>query len=41
MPSGNEEGANSLWLPGGFTPGAIPKAIVDSIPKERARVKFY
>ena len=41
MASGNEEGANSYWLAGGFTMGAIPEAIVDPIPKERAHVKFY
>ena len=41
MASGNEEGANSYWLPGGFTMGAIPEAIVDPIPKERACVKFF
>ena len=41
MASGNEEGANSYWLPGGFTMGAIPEAIVDPIPKERAHVKIF
>ncbi len=41
MSDGNEEGANSYWLSGGFTMGAIPEAVVDPIPKERARVKFY
>ena len=40
MASGNEEGANSYWLPGGFTMGAIPEAVVDPIPKERMHINF-
>lgn len=28
-PSGNERGANSLWLPGGFTSGGVPEAVVN------------
>lgn len=30
MPSGNEIGANSQWRPGGFTPGGIPEATINS-----------
>jgi hypothetical protein len=30
MPSGNEKGANSQWIPGGFTKGGIPEAIIAS-----------
>ena len=41
MPSGNESGANELWLPGGFTLGGIPEAVLDPIPKSRAIIKFY
>lgn len=41
MPSGNEEGANSYWLPGGFTMGGLPEAVVDPIPKNRAHFTFY
>ena len=41
LPSGNETGANEYWLPGGFTRGGIPEAILDPIPKERALIKFY
>ncbi|MBR5914334.1 MAG: hypothetical protein IKZ58_08230 [Selenomonadaceae bacterium] len=41
MASGNEAGANSYWLPGGFTMGGIPEAVVDPIPKNRAIIKFY
>ncbi len=29
MPSGNELGANSQWLPGGYTGGGIPEATID------------
>lgn len=35
MPSGNELGANELWIPGGSTGGGIPEAIIDSpLPEE-------
>lgn len=40
MASGNEDGANDFWLPGGFTMGAIPEAVVNPIPKERIRINF-
>lgn len=37
MPTGNEFGANDLWLPGGFTDsGAIPEAVIDQVPVEKA-----
>ena len=29
IPSGNELGANKQWLPGGFTGGGIPEAIIN------------
>lgn len=29
MPSGNELGANTDWIPGGFTGGGIPEATID------------
>jgi filamentous hemagglutinin len=29
VPSGNEGGANSQWLPGGFTSGGTAEAVVD------------
>lgn len=32
MPSGNERGVNDYWLPGGYTSGGIPEAIVDPAP---------
>lgn len=41
MSSGNEGGANSYWLPGGFTMGGIPEVVVNPIPKSRVTVKFY
>ena len=30
MPSGNERGATSKWIPGGYTSGGIPEIIIDS-----------
>lgn len=32
IPSGNEAGANSHWIPGGKTDGGVPEAISDLIP---------
>ncbi|MDO4305104.1 MAG: hypothetical protein Q4D94_14450, partial [Bacillota bacterium] len=32
MPSGNETGANKLWIPGGKTVGGVPEAITNTIP---------
>lgn len=32
MPSGNECGANSHWIPGGKTDGGVPEAVTDLIP---------
>ena len=29
IPSGNELGANNQWLPGGFTSGGAPEAVMD------------
>jgi len=31
MPSGNEVSANYQWLPGGYTSGGIPEAIIDQV----------
>jgi hypothetical protein len=33
MPSGNEIGANELWMPGGKTPAGYSEVVVDQIPK--------
>lgn len=33
MPSGNEKGANELWIPGGHLPTGLDEAIIDNIPK--------
>jgi hypothetical protein len=33
MPSGNEAGANNLWLPGGKLPTGQSEAVVNQIPK--------
>lgn len=32
IPSGNEHGANNYWLPGGYTSGGIPEAVIDRVP---------
>ena len=32
IPSGNEAGANKLWIPGGKTSGGVPEAITNTIP---------
>ncbi|ASA57881.1 hypothetical protein [Vibrio gazogenes] len=29
IPSGNEAGANGQWIPGGYTNGGVPEAIID------------
>lgn len=38
IPNGNESGASSLWIPGGYTSGGIPEAISDIIPLSKAKV---
>ncbi|KAI1710724.1 shK domain-like domain-containing protein [Ditylenchus destructor] len=32
IPSGNEAGANELWIPGGYLPTGIPEAVIDRVP---------
>lgn len=32
IPNGNESGANSFWIPGGYTSGGVPEAIVYYVP---------
>lgn len=32
MPNGNERGASDKWIPGGYTSGGTPEAIIDSPP---------
>jgi len=29
IPSGNEAGANNQWVPGGYTNGGVPEAVMD------------
>lgn len=36
----NELGANSLWIPGGKTPGNILEATVDQIQQETYSVHY-
>lgn len=38
IPSGNEYGANSHWIPGGYTEGGVPEAISDLIPNTMNKV---
>ena len=33
VPSGNEGGANELWLPRGYTSGGVPEEVIDQISK--------
>lgn len=40
MPSGNEAGANALWVPGGYTSGNNPEAVLDRIPLSETSVTF-
>jgi len=32
LPSGNESGANPLWIPGGQLPGGKLEAVVNPVP---------
>lgn len=38
LPSGNEIGANSFWIPGGETSGGVSEAILNTVPLDRTRV---
>jgi len=38
LPSGNETGANSLWITGGETSGGVPEAILNTVPLDKTRV---
>lgn len=38
LPSGNETGANSLWIPGGYTSGNVPEAVTDIIPLDKTTI---
>lgn len=35
LPSGNEMGANNLWLPGGKLPTGYSEAVIDRVPKDK------
>ena len=39
LPNGNEHGANSYWIPGGYTSGGVPEAISDTIPLSETNVQ--
>ncbi|SDX05832.1 hypothetical protein SAMN04489725_1444 [Alicyclobacillus hesperidum] len=38
MPSGNELGANHQWIPGGYTSGGIPEAVIDPVGPDKYTV---
>ncbi|WP_404401310.1 hypothetical protein [Pelagibacterium halotolerans] len=38
VPSGNELGANSQWIPGGRTSGGIPEAAISPVPPGQYQV---
>lgn len=38
LPSGNETGANSLWIPGGYTSGGISEAVSNTIPLDKTEI---
>ena len=40
MPSGNEIGANALWLPGGLLPTGYKEAVIDRIPKGKYKASL-
>lgn len=38
LPSGNEVGANSFWIPGGETSGRVPEAVLDTVPLDQTKI---
>ena len=40
MASGNEVGANVLWLPGGLLPTGYKEAVIDRIPKGKYKASL-
>eukprot|EP01084_Bolivina_argentea_P004352 8281_1 len=38
MATGNEDGVNSEWIPGGYLPTGLPEAVVDAIPKDKIKI---
>ena len=39
IPSGNEDGASELWIPGGVTAGGIPEAVIKLPPLDKLKIK--
>ncbi len=35
MATGKESGANSMWIPGGYTSGGVPEAVIDPVPQSK------
>lgn len=40
IPSGNEHGANSEWIPGGLTSGGIPEVILEHVPNDVKNIEI-
>ncbi|MBR5363378.1 MAG: pilus assembly protein [Oscillospiraceae bacterium] len=40
MANGNEAGANGMWVPGGFTSGGNPEAIVDRFEVDQSKITW-
>lgn len=38
IPSGNETGANDLWIPGGYTSGNVPEAVTNTISLDEVKI---
>lgn len=39
MPSGNERGANELWIPGGLLPSGYYEAVINGVPKDHLIIR--
>ncbi len=40
IPSGNEEGANEGWVPGGYLGSGLPEAVIDKIEPAQYKGKY-
>ncbi len=40
IPTGNEIGANNYWIPGGYTSGDVPEAIVNNVPNDSSFISL-
>ena len=37
MATGRESGANAMFVPGGYTSGGVPEAVIDPVPKHAVK----